>query len=81
MDIELFKKHFKGPERQSKHPNDDGIISAGICDNCKHPKPTKTGDGINEPPDFILFCHKMSREICPELPKDRIVICEFYSEI
>lgn len=80
MDMKLFKEHYKEPEKQANHPNDDGILSAGICDTCKHPKVTNTGDGINEPFDPILFCDKTCREICPELPKDRMIICEFYTE-
>ncbi len=81
MDIKLFLENYKEPEMQSSHPDDDSILSAGICDNCKHSKDTATGDGINEPFDVILFCNKMCREICPELPKDRVVTCEFYTEI
>lgn len=59
--------------------DDDDEISAGICDNCSIPKMMNSGDGINEPLDPILFCHKKYREICPELPEDRVKECEFFN--
>jgi hypothetical protein len=57
----------------------DRVLSAGICDTCSIPKMMNTGDGINEPPDPILYCQKMKREICPEPPEDRMVECRFYT--
>ena len=57
----------------------DTVLSAGICDTCSIPKMMNTGDGINEPPDPILYCQKMKREICPEPPEDRMVECRFYT--
>ena len=53
-------------------------LSAGICDNCTVPKMKNTGDGINEPPDPVLWCEKMNREICPEPVADRCTSCLFY---
>ena len=61
-------------------PNDaKPVLSAGICDTCSIPKMMNTGDGINEPYDPILYCHKMKREICPEVPEGRMVECRFYT--
>ena len=57
----------------------DTVLSAGICDTCSITKMMNTGDGINEPYDPILYCQKMKREICPELPEDRMVECLFYT--
>jgi len=55
-------------------------LSAGICDTCSVPKMWNTGDGVNEPPDPILWCAKMKREICPEPPEDRMIECVFYNK-
>lgn len=55
-------------------------LSAGICDNCIIPKIVNNGNGVDEPLSQILYCQKMKREICPELPEDRITECLFYTE-
>ena len=41
----------------------DTVLSAGICDTCSIPKMMNTGDGINEPPDPIFYCHKIKRQV------------------
>lgn len=72
-----LKNEF-GLTGESKIDN-DAILSAGICDTCSIPEIMNTGDGINEPPDPILYCKKMKREICPEPIDDRMINCEFYA--
>lgn len=81
MKIKHFLENYKQPDKQPINHEDDGILSAGICDTCKQSKMTNIGNGIDEPFDTILFCDKMFREICPELPKNRMITCEFYIEI
>jgi len=57
----------------------DTVLSAGICDTCSIPKMMTIGNGINEPPDHILYCDKKKCEICPEPPENRMVECQFYT--
>lgn len=61
-----------------KNKCDINDLSAGICDTCLVPKMMNSGDGINEPLEPILYCQKMKREICPEMPENRLVECKFH---
>lgn len=55
----------------------DEELSAGICDECIHPKMEYTDleNGIQE-----LICSPKKRIIEPEAPEDRLTECEFYSK-
>lgn len=75
-----FKEAIKAIETTTESNIDSNtVLSAGICDNCSIPKMMNTGNGRDEPPDPILYCQKMKREINPEPPEDRMVECQYYT--
>ena len=57
----------------------DELLSAGICDNCKHPEMINTGgDGVNEPSYYELYCMKKKLFIEPQPVECQVKECDSY---